>query len=151
LIPLKLRRGVGAKETSTKAFSGCNFAFIITRISFGSGVQAFETEERPPVEKEQHMASDDYAVVVGLSRYPGLGNLNGPENDARNFAQWLEDENGGAVPGSQVKLILSSRYRRAKELRRARPQADAVDEAFEEIIDLATLSGGRGGRRLYIW
>jgi uncharacterized caspase-like protein len=35
------------------------------------------------------MACNDYALVVGISKYPALGDLSGPENDARDFRDWL--------------------------------------------------------------
>ncbi len=36
------------------------------------------------------MAVDDRAIVVGISHYPALGDLAGPENDASAFAEWLK-------------------------------------------------------------
>ncbi len=44
------------------------------------------------------MAKDDWAIVVGIRFYPELDNLDGPENDAKAFRNWLVSPTGGAVP-----------------------------------------------------
>jgi hypothetical protein len=54
------------------------------------------------------MATDDYAIVVGISAYPYHGNLSGPENDAKAFYDWLIDPQWGAVPEANVDRILTS-------------------------------------------
>ena len=55
------------------------------------------------------MNERDHAIVVGISRYGSLRpELEGPERDARAFADWLRDAEGGAVPPANVKVILSS-------------------------------------------
>ena len=41
------------------------------------------------------MAADDWAVVVGVRSYPDLGHLDGPENDAQAFYQWVTAPGGG--------------------------------------------------------
>ncbi|HEU5218622.1 MAG TPA: hypothetical protein VFU23_08180, partial [Gemmatimonadales bacterium] len=58
------------------------------------------------------MARDDWAIVVGIKRYfdPALAGLEGPENDARQFYEWVVSPSGGAVPKAQAKLIVSSDY-----------------------------------------
>ena len=43
------------------------------------------------------MANDDWAVVVGVRLYPDLGDLDGPENDAQAFYDWLVAPEGGDV------------------------------------------------------
>jgi hypothetical protein len=99
------------------------------------------------------MAADDYAVVVGISYYPDedLGELKGPENDARSFYEWLVDPQGGAVPQLQVTLILSSQYDRSPQRRGARPVVQDINNAFERLIEQGDNNGGRVGRRLYIF
>src|SRR3954452_13874285 len=91
------------------------------------------------------MAADDRAIVVGISRYPNLEDLGGPENDARAFIDWLVSNNGGQVPSQQILTVLSS------DITAARPDEAAVDEKFDQIIDLARANGMRGGRRLYLF
>ncbi|GAA4245193.1 caspase family protein [Dactylosporangium darangshiense] len=49
-----------------------------------------------------------YAVVVGINRYPGLSDLNGPVHDAAGFVEWLVDPSGGAVPQENVRLVPAS-------------------------------------------
>jgi hypothetical protein len=56
------------------------------------------------------MADNDFGIVVGISCYPALGDLDGPENDAQAFCSWLTSSRGGAVPRENVDLILSSDF-----------------------------------------
>ncbi len=102
------------------------------------------------------MANDDWAVVVGVRLYPDLGNLDGPENDARAFHDWLLSPQGGAVPSEQIALILSSDYDPAPVPSRAEPTTLRVQQAFEDLQDVAEHNaaagnGRRVGRRLYIY
>lgn len=97
------------------------------------------------------MAETDYAIVVGLTKYPELGNLDGPENDAKAFAVWLKQKNGGNVPRNRVKLILSSSYKLANERSLAKPTVDLVRREFEKLIELGQQGNGRVGRRLYLY
>ena len=60
------------------------------------------------------MNESDYAIVVGISRYPGLGmtpagdgNLNAPVRDANDVYAWLTSPHGGALPEQNVALICS--------------------------------------------
>jgi hypothetical protein len=96
------------------------------------------------------MAGDDHAVVVGIADYPKLDPLNGPENDARDFASWLEDPNGGAVPPGNIDLILSSDPVAPGMAPSPHPTMDKLDEAFERLIQASDQSG-RCGRRLYVY
>ena len=50
------------------------------------------------------MATNDYAVVVGINHYPGLSDLKGAENDARAFQDWLVRKDGGNIPNSSPHL-----------------------------------------------
>ncbi|WP_219414414.1 caspase family protein [Pseudonocardia nigra] len=53
----------------------------------------------------------DYAVVVGVTRYPELAadgaapDLQGPDNDAQDVYGWLVDPAGGGLDPADVKLI----------------------------------------------
>jgi Caspase domain len=95
------------------------------------------------------MAADDHAVVVGITRYPSLESLGGPEYDATEFAAWLEDPGGGAVPAAQVKRILSSCFPAAADP--AEPTTAKVEQEFDRLHQLGVDGGGRAGRRLYIY
>lgn len=97
------------------------------------------------------MATDDHAVLVGISRYPRLGDLHGAENDVMSFRDWLVSRTGGAVPPNQVSLIRSSDYEYRNDPLCAQPTTGHVDLAFERLIDLGMREGGRIGRRLYIY
>lgn len=95
------------------------------------------------------MAADDRAVVVGINRYPALGDLEGPENDARAFVDWLVSPQGGDVPEQNVNLILSSQYESPSDAKQAEPTVMAVDQAFDSLVELA--ENGKAGRRLYVF
>jgi hypothetical protein len=102
------------------------------------------------------MAKEDWAVVVGVRLYPDLGDLDGPENDARIFYDWLVAPEGGAVPKEQIALILSSDFSPVAVPSRAEPTTLRVQQAFEDLQDVADASqkagaGRRVGRRLYIY
>jgi Caspase domain len=58
----------------------------------------------------------DFAVVVGVARYPQLSaegvtaDLEGPDNDAQAVRDWLVDPEGGQLDQDNVKLIRSSEF-----------------------------------------
>jgi hypothetical protein len=97
------------------------------------------------------MAATDHAVVVGIANYPKLDPLSGPENDAKDFAAWLEDPNGGAVPHENIDCILSSDPLPPGAVPSAHPTMDRLDSAFERLIDRSDKNKGHGGRRLYVY
>jgi hypothetical protein len=103
------------------------------------------------------MANDDWAIVVGIRCYPDLGDLNGPENDAKAFHNWLISPNGGALPQEHVKLILSSHYNPPfASASEAEPTTARVERAFDELDDIAKDNQDKGnglrvGRRLYLY
>lgn len=97
------------------------------------------------------MSADDHAVVVGIANYPLLDPLNGPENDARDFAAWLQEPTGGAMPAENIDCILSSDPIPPGAAAMPEPTTVKLDGAFERIIDRSKEHGGRGGRRLYVY
>ena len=97
------------------------------------------------------MAQDDYAVVVGIAGYPKLGDLDGTENDAIAFSEWLVSADGGDVPRQNVKLVLSSDYPYNGRPTEALPTTALVDQKFDELIEDGLGQGGRLGRRLYMF
>ncbi len=98
------------------------------------------------------MISTDRAVVVGITRYPGLEDLDGPENDANDFAAWLQDPEGGAVPGDRITMILSSQYPVVESALDAQPTTEALVRAFAGLWEEGlAASDGKLGRRLYIF
>jgi hypothetical protein len=97
----------------------------------------------------------DWAIVVGVRRYPGISDLDGSENDAEDFAKWLVDPAGGDVPPAQVRLILSSQFPNPADASNASPTNVEVERAFEWLDDEAeknrTTIGRKVGRRLYLY
>jgi len=77
------------------------------------------------------MGANDYAIVVGISKYPALGDLDGPEADARDFHDWLLDPNGGNVAKDNVTLLLSSDYPPAPAQLKAKPQMADIEAVFD--------------------
>jgi uncharacterized caspase-like protein len=98
------------------------------------------------------MAKNDWAVVVGIQSYPGLSDLGGPENDAKDFFEWLISKDGGAVPKEHVTLILSPTPP-ATLPTSALPTTQQIEQAFDHLDDIANLdeNNGRVGRRLYLY
>jgi hypothetical protein len=94
---------------------------------------------------------NDYGVVLGITRYPALGDLQGCENDAVAFGEWLASDVGGGLPAANITVLRSSDHPAAAQSFRERPTLQDVDQAFEPLIELAMQQGGRAGRRLYVF
>ena len=100
--------------------------------------------------------NNDWAIVVGVRRYPGISDLDGSENDADDFRKWLVDPAGGNVPPEQVRLILSSQFPDPSDASNATPTHAEVERAFEWLDDKAEENRQNGigrtvGRRLYLY
>jgi hypothetical protein len=95
------------------------------------------------------MAADDFAVVVGITAYPELDPLEGPENDAKAFVEWLRAPDGGRVPDANITKFFSSDPLPAAM--QPAPTETSVDKAFEAFNDHGLANGGTCGRRLYIF
>ncbi|HKG94999.1 MAG TPA: caspase family protein [Gemmatimonadaceae bacterium] len=102
------------------------------------------------------MAANDYAIVVGISDYPDLGGLDGPEYDARDFHAWLVGP--GGVPPANAALILSSTFKPPAftSVLDAKPTMDAIQREFTRLDVIAgqNQAAGNGrvvGRRLYLY
>ena len=101
--------------------------------------------------------NDHYAIVVGLSAYPVLGdpppsNLNGPVNDANDIRDWLIDAKGGGLPKANVTSITSP----TPVPPAGAPVRDEIQQAFIDLADQAELKRTQTGspllgRRLYIY
>jgi hypothetical protein len=121
---------------------------------------------------ENVMNTEDYAIIIGLQDYPGLVDvesgvnpLQGPENDARAFKDWVVSPNGGDVPDDSlasnpihVQMILSSQYKDSPfpSIFVAKPVNTDVQNAFLRLCEIsegnaAADKGPRIGRRLYIF
>ena len=55
------------------------------------------------------MRPDDYAILVGIQKYPGapLVELSGPLNDVEYFRRWLIDPRGGDMNPANVRTLLT--------------------------------------------
>jgi uncharacterized caspase-like protein len=96
------------------------------------------------------MAKDDYAVLVGVTRYPHLEDLKGPENDALAIEEWLTDPSGGAVPKKHVAVVTSSQF--ANNGDDPEPNQTHVYKRFEALIEEGRKRDPKPvGRRLYIF
>jgi hypothetical protein len=104
------------------------------------------------------MAARDWALVVGVTKYPdpAFDPLKGPEADATDFYAWVTSKDGGGVPLKQAKLIVSSQFKKSASPIDAQPAAEAVTKFFEALDVRAQENdkNGKGlvaGRRLYIY
>jgi len=94
------------------------------------------------------MGEKDYAVVVGISRYPALSDLSGPVNDALSFKDWLL--NRGSVPLKNIELLVTPANAETMTRKNAQPLRDQVINAFDAIREHEN-ERGRVGRRLYLY
>jgi hypothetical protein len=100
------------------------------------------------------MGETDWAIVVGIQSYPGISSVDGPDNDANDFYDWLVDPKGGAVPNRQVKRITTTRpYKNAS---RAKPTFFMIEEDLSSIRNQARKrpiidNHFYLGRRLYLF
>lgn len=101
-------------------------------------------------------AGEDYAIVIGIRRYPTLGeggnplDLNGPENDADGVVNWLKTE--GKVPSDN---IMEMKYPGNSNQGNA-PAPSDLEEGFLWLDTIAVKNSQAGngrqvGRRLYIY
>jgi hypothetical protein len=73
-----------------------------------------------------------YAAIVGINRYPGISDLEGPVNDANDFHNWLTTS--GGVPENNVKDLLTPQDTpAAADVSDARPIKVQVDDVLEEL------------------
>ncbi|OJT17361.1 hypothetical protein BO221_45415 [Archangium sp. Cb G35] len=120
------------------------------KLAEDEGFELAHTVRRAPASRN----SEDWAIVVGISHYPELGNLEGPENDARAFRDWLLEKAG--VPSEQLQLLLSSDFKSTNMARDAIPTVENVESLFDQFILMGEEneklgSHPRVGRRLYIY
>jgi hypothetical protein len=108
------------------------------------------------------MNDTDYAIVVGIRRYPnlGAGPLDGPDIDAKAVYDWLVDPDKGGVPKKQAFLVRSSDFEDpfpevdvgGRISFKAEPTADDLAKCFGSIYESAKQNNTvRLGRRLYVY
>jgi hypothetical protein len=74
-----------------------------------------------------------FGFVVGINKYPGISDLNGPVADARAFREWLLDPAGGATPEENVHLVAGEANGEVRvQVGAARPtRSDLVSALFD--------------------
>lgn len=106
------------------------------------------------------MGKNDWAVVVGIDTYfdSSLPGLKGPENDAREFYDWVLAADGGDVPEDQALLVLSSKFPRPfASVADAKPTANEIVALFDTLRARAAANaenpdlGYRVGDRVYLF
>src|SRR5690242_5519878 len=104
------------------------------------------------------MNPNDWAIVVGISRYPGFADppyklkaLNGPDNDADAICEWLTDDNGGGLQKTHVQCTWSRDFPDPFPNQAAwGPQEQAIRNLFANLKrQPQTFEGRYIGRRLY--
>jgi hypothetical protein len=103
------------------------------------------------------MGKTDRAIVVGIQSYPEMPALEGPENDAQDFYNWLIDERGGDVKPKHARLITTPQEKLPfKNTEDAVPTFQEIEDEGYRLIKLAAkkpLKDGHRylGRRLYLY
>ena len=102
------------------------------------------------------MAADDYAILVGISRYadPTFPSLQGPASDVALFKRWLIGAQGGAVPEHRIHCILSpSPYPENVDALQAPPLVAEFDAAYirMERERMAMKAERAAAGRLYLY
>ena len=102
------------------------------------------------------MPLEDHALVVGISRYPGIDNLSGPETDANEFFAWVTSKDGGGVDPVNAKRILSSDFQPAATVQNGLPAQQQIHDFFTAMDILADENnqkrlGQHAGRRLWMF
>src|SRR4051794_2517188 len=100
------------------------------------------------------MPLPDYALCVGINRYPGLTPLSGAEADAQAFYDWVTSE--GGVVGTNAKLILSTQFPVGINASKAKPASQEIWDFFEKLRADANINNAKrlgliAGRRLYLF
>ncbi|WAJ34398.1 caspase family protein [Arthrobacter sp. FX8] len=96
-----------------------------------------------------------YAVVVGISRYPGVGNLEGPLVDAADFCDWLTTDGGVSLENMRVAkspdiaIAMDSPY----DGRPIKREIDRLLEMTNEKAsdDIGSVKERRAQSRLYLY
>jgi hypothetical protein len=96
----------------------------------------------------------DFAIVAGITHYASLKPLSGPENDAKQFYDWVTTT--GGVSKSRAQYLWSSTYSGSGGGTTDKPDHFLIDAAFQKLVDLSLAQCKSGlhpriGRRLYVY
>lgn len=103
------------------------------------------------------MNDNHFAVVVGITHYPGVGPLGGPVNDAEAFALWLLDPLHGNVPKYNIVSVTTPPGAESMTLDTAVPTRQLIDDALWNVTTAARKKvaqlgpAARATSRLYIF
>lgn len=93
-----------------------------------------------------------HAILFAITSYPGLTNLEGPENDVDEFKKWLLETDGGNVDTANIKVIKSSDFPVVTDPYKAQPADVAFRAALQELLFNTDRSfKGKVGERLYLF
>jgi hypothetical protein len=95
------------------------------------------------------MAENDFAILIGVSKYAQLSSLKGPENDINDFEDWLLKQ--AQVPRNHIIRECSSQYPDPTNPRDARPGLDQLLAPFLDHAEIAYNNDDFRGRRLYVY
>ena len=92
-----------------------------------------------------YRAPTDYAIVVGIQHYNGdIPQLQGSNNDADLFRQWLIAPDGGGLDPHNVTYLISAGAP-------GRPRGEEIENVILQFFDHYNTTGARRGRRLYLY
>lgn len=97
---------------------------------------------------------DHFAILVAITRYPGISSLQGPENDALAFREWLLDPDGGDMPDENIYLLCSSDYQAAPNPYDESPTETQFKKILNGLLKDTSQSDQwkeRVGERLYLF
>lgn len=88
----------------------------------------------------------DHAIVIGIDRYPGISDLQGPCNDAKLFRDWLIKPDGGGLDPANVQMRLSSDFPEPASSDDARPFQTEIEALLVPFCEQAVMGAHIKGR-----
>ncbi|MDC0744960.1 caspase family protein [Polyangium mundeleinium] len=95
-----------------------------------------DEDEVPEAPVRSPGSGQDYALVIGVNHYPKLRALQGAVADAKAFAAWLVEPDGGRLSPENVRTVLSMPDPLS-------PIGHEINDALEDLLECAATSGGR--------
>ncbi|KAA3619259.1 MAG: hypothetical protein DWQ08_15540 [Proteobacteria bacterium] len=96
-----------------------------------------------------------YAILVTITKYPGLSDLGGPESDGMALAEWLTSEDGGDLLPANVTHIKTADFEPISDVYEARPTEIQLKKALDNLLREGEGNERRwkdkAGERLYLY
>lgn len=92
----------------------------------------------------------DHAIVIGIDVYPGLNNLKGSLNDAKEFRDWLLNPSGGNIDPVNLDHCILEVEPDTSEVDDAHPTRDELEDLFRPLVKKAA-KGKHIGKRLFVF